>query len=173
METRSKHILSDHPLRVYFHGKLSNRIIFDIFDSLETTVFKDTSIGVKRRILMSLIEILQNIKNYYDRKNIADRSSKFFVLEELSVIRIITENEILNEDVFELRQLLTELSGSTENEVKEKIKGKLYHSKIVNSSAGIGLLEIVRNSEGRFNYSFLETENKKAFFRLEVTLNTQ
>ena len=172
-ELQTEFIQSTNPLRVYYEGELQDKTAFAIFDALETVAFKNETGGLKRKLLVTCIELLQNVQNYYRKKNWTDSKIKLCVTLEESTVLIAVENELSVNDRPELEKNLNEICRLNETELKESIKRKLHDPVRAAHSAGIGLLEVLQFSNRNVDFSFAEKTKEKFLFRIEAKINTK
>ena len=170
---KTEMIHSTNPPSVCYEGDLSSQTIYDIFDELENVVFKNESVNAKRKILITCIELLQNVQNYYAKNKLAHAPLKFCIRQQQSNVLIEVESELLKKDKSAMGKKLAEICLLAPNELKERIKHKLHHSTLNSTSAGIGLLEIVLYTEGNLNYSFEKKTPEKFLLKLAAKINIQ
>ena len=169
-EMQTEFIQSTNPLRAYYEGALEDKTAYDIFDALEIVAFKNETGNTKRKLLVTCIELLQNVQNYYRKKNWENSKIKLWVTRQESIVLIAVENDLLAEDKPELEKNLNEMCRLNETELKESIKRKLHDPVRVSLSAGIGLLEVLQFSNRNIDFSFSEKTNEKLLFKIEAKI---
>jgi hypothetical protein len=124
-----------------------------------------------------IVEMIQNINNYCKMKsNSCGRKimgSSYILIEEYKGdFRISTGNLVENSDVGRLKKKLDQVHGLTKDELK-----KLYCEEIrkpfskESNGAGLGFIDIARNSSEPLLSSFEKEDENFTFFTLKITVN--
>jgi len=124
----------------------------------------------KRSVYQILIELLQNVIKH--SVVIDNKKNGIFLIGKNSQKYIIsTGNFIENKEVENLVELINKLNDSNENELKIMYINKLKTGEITeNGCAGLGLIDIARQTREKIIIDFLKINNHYSF--LTITINT-
>jgi hypothetical protein len=129
---------------------------------------KDNSNG--KKILVSLIEVLQNISKHGKRIN--DKAIGYFSISKTNDSFIIfSENYTDHNNYLVLEKRLSEILKLNEEELKIKYNDILMSSEInEKGNTGLGLYEIARNSRGNFAYKLEKIDQDSFKFEIKITI---
>jgi len=157
---------------ISFNGSLFNSIIEEIGNAIKRYLHEENrEKGTITDIFSAYIEQTQNIRNYISSHDIdeAHRSSIILIISVDSRYHITSGNSIRKADVESLKQKIDHINSLD----KEGLK--LYHKeqrKKVREpdakTAGLGLIDIARRSQGGLLYRFDPLDEGYDFFSLQV-----
>lgn len=154
-----------------FKGDFNQENVLYLLDLLRGQMTESTTTIKMNNIL---IELLQNIEKHADNiDGITDWKPGIFLIHELDDYFCLTaSNYILSEKVPELKESLELV-----NSLDKKGIAKLYREKIMceetevtSQKTGLGIIDMKKKSNNKFDYSFLEINNNYSFFTLQVTV---
>jgi len=126
----------------------------------------------RKRIIIVLIEILQNIFLHREEFTMLNFNSFIFYLFKSHEHYIIVSGNYIKRDkanlLMEKLQNFTALSG---NDLKDEYLNKLGNGIFTpEGGAGLGLIEIIRKSGGNLQNHFIPVDDDHYFFLLEVKI---
>jgi hypothetical protein len=152
-------------------GDFSQHTIVPILRMIEDNIRDLADRGYSRKkIFHVLVEILQNVsKHGYEFRN--TREGIFMMGLANDKFRIYTGNFILNTHIKQLEELLVSLNTMTKKQLDELYKLTLhlgvYTSK---GGAGLGLIDIARDSSEKLFYGFYPVDDKVSFYTIGVQI---
>ena len=171
-----KEKLNENGVIISFTGPFSQGIIEELGYALKQYLKDENySKGVIYKIFSVFIEQTQNTKNYaFSFKNKKEKEE--IISSGIMIIGykndkyfIYSGNLIKNEDVAELKGKLDKINKMNSQELKKTYRKKLRENiKVKNGGAGLGLLEIAKQSNSDLEYSFVEQGETYCFYTLIV-----
>jgi hypothetical protein len=164
-------LMAEDNIFLVHKGDFSSHTILPILRMIENNLaFQNNAIKNRKRLIHVLVEILQNIsKHGYLENNI--REGIFVMGQRYDHFLIYSGNYIANEKVANFRNYLSYLNRLTKKEIMEVYKGSL-NSGIVNEkgNAGLGLLNVAKDSLDKIDFSFFKEDDQKSFFGMGIVL---
>jgi len=106
-----------------------------------------------RKICFLTVEILQNIIHHSDKNENGNTFAYYELIKESNTYIIKSGNLISKEHTEEFEKQLQSVTGSTDEEIKEKINHKLKNEDFTDKGgSGIGLLSIKKRVGEGMNY---------------------
>ncbi len=129
---------------------------------------QNISLKVHKKIFHFLVEILQNIsKHSYPINN--KHEGIFQIGYENDKFHIGTGNFIAANEVENLKEQLDSVNSKTVEELNEMYRKYLREGKTTKSgSAGLGLIDLARETDDKINYEFIKVNDTYFFFSLTV-----
>lgn len=162
-----------------YNGKLAYGDISGITQKLKQCMTDlNEPIGIYKKLLTIIIESLENIMKYTE-KNGAQSSvfnchpPTFKLIKNSGYYSVKAANPIRNSDIQALKKYIDYINGLN----KKDIKG-LYNTTIANGvfseqgGAGLGMLEIIKASDNKIDYTFDELNNDYSCFTINVELKS-
>jgi hypothetical protein len=150
---------------VIHKGDYSQETVMPILRMLENNLKNDAQkFKVRKKTFHMLVEILQNIsKHSYENEKIHE--GIFILSIEDGQYVINTGNFIANTEIRPLKEALTKLSKMTREELVELYRYTLKEGKVeAEGSAGLGLIDIARESTQPMKWDFVAIDDVKSFF---------
>jgi len=174
-----------HDEFINWHESLhSNNVLFmfkgdfnqDLINSLVKLVNGMTELAsedtlVKQKLTGTIVECLQNICRHGESHS-ADRASKpgIILLRKLSNSYVLNiGNSLSNSKVERMKEYINKVNSLDKEGLKVFHKEVLQNTELYGKyGADIGLINVARNSEKKFNYNFHNINDNYSFFSLEV-----
>lgn len=159
------HLMQGKNILVIHKGDYSQVTVVPILRMLENNLRQDSQrFKVRKKTFHMLVEILQNIsKHSYKSGNIHE--GIFILSIEDGQYVISTGNFILNSEIKPLKERLLKLSRMSKEELSEMYKQTLKDGKITSGGgAGLGLIDIARESTRPMQWEFSAYDDMKSFF---------
>lgn len=160
-----------------YNGKLAYGDISGITQKLKQCMdgLKEP-VGIYKKLLTIIVESLENIMKYTEKfgeqSSIFDAYPPTFQLVRNSgCYSVKATNPIRNSDIYALKKYIEHINCLNKNEIKS-----LYNTTIANGifseqgGAGLGMLEILKASDNKIDYTFGELNNEYSFFTINVEL---
>jgi hypothetical protein len=159
------HLMQGKNILVIHKGDYSQDTVMPILRMLENNLRNDAQkFKVRKKTFHMLVEILQNIsKHSYENERIHE--GIFLLSIEDGQYVINTGNFIANADIKPLKESLTKLSKMNKEQLIELYRYTLKEGKISpRGSAGLGLIDIARESTQPMKWDFVAIDDMKSFF---------
>ncbi len=129
---------------------------------------QNISLKIHKKIFHFLVEILQNISKHAYAIN--DKKEGIFQIGfENNKFHIGTGNFIANDEVDNLRKQLEMVNNKSTEELNEMYRKYLREGKETKSgSAGLGLIDLARETEDKIKYEFFKVNDTYSFYSLTV-----
>lgn len=130
---------------------------------------------IVKRIVNVLIEILQNVFNHgEDFSDVDDQSFKFSLFKEGDDYCVLTKNFIRTADVDNLIDKLNNYLSLSDVDLTRTYRKTLNNGGFSNKGgAGLGLIDIIRKSNGNLNYNFSKFDDENSLFELCVLIKVE
>ena len=164
------HLMSEDNIFIIHKGDFSPHTIVPILRMIEDNL-KQAEQGVSRKkVFHSLVEILQNVsKHSLEVGGIKD--GIFLMGKKGKSFIIYTGNYLPSSKVEALKEHIDNLNTMTKVELLELYKLTLHlGSTTFIGDAGLGLIDIARDSSDQLQYVFTPINEKKTFFTLGVKI---
>jgi hypothetical protein len=159
------HLMQEKNILVIHKGDYSQDTVMPILRMLENNLRNDAQkFRVRKKTFHMLVEILQNVsKHSYDNERIHE--GIFILSIEDGQYVINTGNFIANTEIRALKDRLTRLSKMNREELVELYRFTLKEGKVSDQgSAGLGLIDIARESTQPMKWDFVAIDDVKSFF---------
>jgi hypothetical protein len=157
-------------------GKPTHEMIDLILEMSESKLrIIESRSTIVKRIVNVLIEILQNIFNHGEDFSIVDHQSfKYFLFNRGDDYFIVTENFIKTQDVKNLVSKLDAYLSMSDEDITRTYRKTLDNGGFTNKGgAGLGLINIIRRSNGNLEYNFSKADNENSLFRMSVQIKVE
>jgi hypothetical protein len=169
---------SHKDLILYYKGQLNFDNINELIHSLkEKIIVRNVSFVVYKKILMLMIESLENIIRYRenfdgDSHIILNYPPEFQVYFSLNKYIIESSNAVLKKDIPSLEEKLSILNNLDRGSIRELYKETITDGKFSDKGgAGLGIIEMAKISDEKLIYSFSKIDEKFSYFLLKLTVN--
>ena len=156
-----------------YKGNPGPGIIHLILQLIEVKLdLKELNPKTRKRIIIVLIEILQNIFHHRDEFTMFNFDSFLFYLFRTSSHYVIVSGNYIRKDKANLLMgKLQNYTALSDNDLREEYLNTLGNGVFTpEGGAGLGLLEIIRKSGGNLENQFIPVDNDHCFFLLEVKI---
>ena len=159
-----------HKIYMVHKGNFSQKTIFPIIEMAEKNLDKYLDLSSKKRSCHVLVELLQNIsKHGYSEHGNTD--GIFMLSGEKGYFYIQAGNYVENAHIEKLTLLLDFINNNERDDIIEYYKGILRYGKPTEKGgAGVGLIDILRNSHGSLQYRFFPINNIVSFYCIQVRI---
>jgi len=161
-------VISWNILMVY-KGDFSQSSILPMLKMIENNMSNQLDeLKVKKLVYIALVEILQNISKH--SKEVGGFREGIFLMGQKNKSYVISSgNLITNNEVPSLKKQLDYLNSLDKSGLNEFYKSTLLDGEdTYNGGAGLGLIDIARESDGKLEYNFVPFDNNTSFFSLIV-----
>lgn len=159
-----------------YMGKPTHEMIDLILEMSESKLrIIESRSTIVKRIVNVLIEILQNIFNHGEDFSMVDHQSfKYFLFNREDDYFIVTENFIKTQDVKNLVSKLDAYLSMSDEDITRTYRKTLDNGGFTNKGgAGLGLINIIRRSNGNLEYNFSKADNENSLFRMSVQIKVE
>ena len=152
-------------------GDFSQESILPLFQLFESNLqIKKEDLVFKKKSLYILIELLQNM-NRHGVEIDGMKPGLFLVTIKSGQYTMETGNFIYTNNAKMLKEHLDSLQGLDKIELAKRYKDQLMSADIEeDKGAGLGIIEMFRQSEGEIIYTFEKVNEQLSFFSLSATL---
>ncbi len=129
---------------------------------------QNVSLKIHKKIFHFLVEILQNISKHAYALN-GKHEGIFQIGYDNNNFHIGTGNFILNSEIKNLKEQLDMVNSKTVDELNGLYRKYLREGKTTKSgSAGLGLIDLARETKDKINYEFIKINDTYSFYSLTV-----
>lgn len=152
-------------------GDFSQESILPLFQLFESNLqLKKEDLVFKKKSLYILIELLQNMNRHAVEIN-GSKEGLFLIALRNGEYTMETGNFISRPKAAILKEHLDSLQGTDKIELAKRYKNQLMETSVgEGQGAGIGIIEMFRQSDGEIMYNFDEVDETTMFFSLSATL---
>jgi len=163
-------MMTNEKIVIVQKGDFSQDSVLPLIQLFEGNLnLKDEQIGLARRILYLLIEMLQNITRHAEKIEGITEGIFYIAEKGTNQYEISTGNFLTEQNAQRLKSKLDSLIDLNKIELSKKYKETLMNTDdSEGKGAAIGLIEMCRHSSERINYDICKTQNGLAFFSLQV-----
>jgi hypothetical protein len=164
-------LMRERNMLVIHKGDYSQESVIPILRMLENNLRSDgETFKVRKKAFHMLVEILQNVSKHSLKVN--GMHQGIFVLNiEAGHYIITTGNYIENSDIRPLKDGLARLGAMNREELVELYKTTLKEGKTTaRGGAGLGLIDIARESTTPMKYEFVAVDDHKSFFLFSASI---
>ena len=163
---------------ISFEGDVSVRSLDRILKLSECKLNRiEKNIRVKKKVFKIVVEMIQNIYHHYTKfaakgnENIF-RLVKFTLDKQNNVYTIQTGNHINTKNISLLKNKIDKLNAMTPTDLKSAYIKQLSDGKVTQyGGAGLGMIDIAKNSQNKLSYAFERVNEREAFFVLWTTVS--
>jgi len=169
---------SNENLILYYKGNVDSETINYVLDSVEAKmVAMNDNLKLRKRVYHVLVESLQNLYHHVDKvpNDFVEQADKFGIIRITKIInayKIVTGNFVFSNNIEALREKIDKINKSSREEIKELYKFILNHQRMsAKGGGGLGLVDIVRKTGNKLDYSFVKYNNDYSFFYLDILVD--
>jgi len=158
---------------VYYSGIIDARIISQLLSNVEICLVSSCITNARKSEVMAIAtELLQNIYHHCPLNIAASKDSPMFILEEKKDMYTLTTSNLLEKsNIPLLSKQITELNLYTAEELTNHYRKVLNNGKLNNQCAGLGLIDILRKSDGAIKANFAPRDNKYTRLTVNVSIS--
>lgn len=164
-------LVSRHQIYMIHKGNFSQDMILPMIEMTEKNLDQKLDFHNKKRSFHILVELLQNIsKHGYEMDG--RREGVFMLSTEKGYFSIMAGNYIANSQIERIKLLLDFINDNQRDDVMEYYKGILRFGKPTEKGgAGVGLIDIMRNSAGKIDYRIYSVNASVSFYCIKVRIS--
>jgi len=150
-------------------GSFSQEAVGPVLRMVEDNMHS-MKLKLQKKVFHFLVEILQNIsKHSFVIEN--DREGIFLIGLKEGKFNIGTGNYISNDKIEQLKKQIDQVNNLSNEELSELYRKFLREGRVTDSgSAGLGLIDLARETDEKINYKFIPINEQYSFFSLTVKL---
>jgi hypothetical protein len=163
---------------LYFKGQLDYDVIGDLIHNLKSKMkARSVRFGLYKKILTLMIELLENIirydEIYIDNEYILKNFPPEFQIYYIDGHYVIeSANAIHKNDADTLVTRIEELNKLDKKGIKELYKETITNGKFsAKGGAGLGMIEMAKIADQKFEYSFSEVDSDYEYFLLRLAIS--
>ena len=125
----------------------------------------------KKRIVSSMVELLQNIVLHGKIKIEGKDYSPgiFYISQGKNALYLNTINYVLREDISKIEERINRLNDFDEDELDDAYNKQLFNFTEDGQNAGLGFIEMKMKTKNKLLYSFGKVDDKYSLFNLKLT----
>ncbi len=156
-----------HDVKLIYEGEINHNIM-KVFTSLTEKELRNESFPNHKKVFGVMVECLQNISKHSYK--IGDNHEGIFQIGyDNNKFHIGTGNFIANNEIENLRSQLDMVNSKTRDELNELYRTYLREGKMTKTgSAGLGLIDLARETDDKIKYEFTKENDDYSFFSLTV-----
>jgi len=163
-------------IHLIWSGHFSPDVSKEVLTFAETGLSeKSIKSSIKRKVFGILVEALDNVAKHSEPAVIAEKFGMPIVMLRLENNRdyiITTGNLIDNKKILQLKEKLDTINRCDREGLKRLMQESLRNQRISSESTGnLGLIEMARKSDGRFDYFFEPVNDIYSYFTLSVRVS--
>lgn len=162
---------------IHFKGQLHFDIIGELIHMLKDKMrVHKISYAVYKKILMLMIELLENIIRYQENYEgnsyiLQNYPPEFLINYKDNTYYIESSNAILKSDKTLLEKRLKELNTLDKDSIRELYKATITNGKFSEKGgAGLGIIEMAKMSDEKLTYEFSDIDKNFAYYKLKLVV---
>ena len=155
-----------------YKGDFSHEAVVPVIQMMEQNMKQLVAeVGSQKRIFNVLVEVLQNISRHGDLNPKGKKHGLFMIGKTDEGFAVYAGNLIKNKKVAEVKTKLSKLAELNSEELHQLYRTTLRKERIsTDSGAGLGLIDIFRDSNGGVGFDFRDTDNDQTFYSIAVNI---
>jgi len=160
-------MVAEENILMMHKGDFSEEAVGPMLRMVEENM-QNVSLKVHKKIFHFLVEILQNISKHSYK--IGEKHEGIFQIGfDKNKFHIGTGNFIANDEVENLKSQINMVNSKTRDELNELYRKYLREGKMTKTgSAGLGLIDLARETDDDIKYEFTKVNDDYSFFSLTV-----
>lgn len=159
--------IADESVLLMHKGNYSQEAVGPMLKMVEDNM-QNMQLRLQKRVYHFLVEILQNISKHSYKIN-GERKGIFLIGLKNGRFQIGTGNYIANENVDQLKRQLDLVNGMNQEQLNNLYRKYLREGRNDDKgSAGLGLIDLARETEDDIQYEFFPVTDQYAFYTLTV-----
>ena len=165
-----------HEIKLAYEGPVTQQITKAFIAVAEAQMAdQKLEVNLRRKVFHLMVECLQNISRYaHDYESGESRYSGrgiFVVSSTNRFWRITTGNAITNNKAKDLKDMIDQINGLDQYELKDLYVQKMQDSRSsAKGGAGLGFIDIRRKTGQKLEYLFLPISDDLSFFLLNTSV---
>ncbi len=162
-----------------FQGDITDISLDNILKLVENKLNGiEKNVKVKKKVFKIVVEMVQNIYHHYSNFSSIQQEETFqpvkFTLDKYASSYVISaSNYVSNSVATTLKEKIDKINAMNGEQLRAAYLKKLMRGRMSRQGgAGLGMIDIVRNSESKLTYSFEKVGNKNAIFSLSATVHS-
>lgn len=164
-------LMKKHYIMLFHKGNYSQESIIPILRMIEDNLHcQCEQLTIKKRVYHILVEVLQNISIH--SCEVEGKKQGIFTIGKRNNKYVVTAgNYVSNEKIPSFRKQLQMISELNRPELKQMYLDKLREERVeLRNNAGLGLIDIARESSEHIEFDFFEVDDRKSFFTIGVKI---
>lgn len=156
-----------------YKGNPTTEMIDFIFEMCAMKLkLNEDNLTIRKRVIYILVELLQNIFKHQEVcPTCYELPFKFYLKKTSEGYTILTENHVLQKNVNQLRKTIDGYVAMDTSDLKKKYRKILSNGSFdLSGGAGLGLIDIVRKTNGNLSYEFIPDGEESSLFILVVNI---
>ncbi len=161
---------------LFYKGNIDSDLINMVLDTVEEKLAAENEQSkLRKKVYNVLVESLQNLYHHVDKvpEDFEDQTSEKYGILAINRVeggyKIITGNFIRSDNVDKLEEKIKRINRASHEEITELYKFILNHQRISSKGGGgLGLVDIVRKTGNKLEYTFKEYDKNCSFFYLNI-----
>jgi hypothetical protein len=169
--------MKDCKINFAYEGEISHEIT-KAFSSLAEShiAIENESSTIQKKVFHVMVESLQNISKHSaerkDTSSIVDGQGIFLISKSNNEYNITTGNVVNNEEIPRLQETLNGINTANKKSLNERYKERIKKGKLSEKGgAGLGFIDIVRKTNEKLIYSFVNINENKSYFIVTSTIS--
>ncbi len=170
--------MEDEHVILSFKGEFSAELLTSILHIMESKMFElEIAVQMKKRVFNVLVECFQNLYHHIEttstelKLNFEKNGALVIVKYVDKKIIVLTGNYIPTKNMSDLKRKLVFVNELDERELRELYQQRLLNNNVsTKGTAGLGIIDIARNSKNKLGYDFVEVDEKYSFFCLKIVI---
>ncbi len=171
--------MKDEEIVLAFNGVMTEDLLSSVFQMMDIkSEVNPQDLRRKKKVNNILVECLQNIYHHGDdltgeKSMDSPRTVMFLICKSADHhYRIITGNHMLRSSVMDLKDKIDKVNSLTSEELKNLYRDVLSTNVLSEKGgAGLGIIDLVRKSGNKIEYSFDDVNDRYSFFSLIVNVD--
>jgi len=161
----------DEDVLMLYKGNFSQESVIPVLQMLEENVkVMIDEVAMQKKTFNILVEVLQNISKHGDLSDTGKKMGMFIIGESGDGFVVSAGNLIKNDEVASLREQLSNLAGQYAGGLSQLYKKYLREGHGSEAGAGLGLIDIYRDSESRVEFDFSPVNETQSFYSIAITV---
>ena len=163
--------MNEQKLMLSYRGEMTQDIVIALLNLTENKLNQSTlSSTIKTRVFSVMVECLQNITHYTERKE-HTKSNMFMVGSSDDGYMVYSGNVVRNKDVDDLKNRIQEINTMSEEDLKKSYKNLIKDESSEQSGFGLGLIHIARRTGNALDFDFEQIDSDHYFFSLSTLVD--
>lgn len=170
----------DNNIILMYKGALTFDLLSSIIGTAEQRINElESDRRVKKKFYSVLTESIQNLHYHVERAEIDDETISSYEANSVLILltskkryySLITCNNIENVHVDGLREKIVAINAMDKEELRAVYRESLSNNEFSSkNTAGLGLMDIARKTETKFEFNFDRINDHYSYFSMEVRL---
>jgi hypothetical protein len=161
----------DENMLMLYKGDFSQETVVPVLQMLEENMHgMIIELALQKKIFNVLVEVLQNISKHGDVDSEQQKTGLFMIGKEGPSYKVVAGNLLGHEDATALKLKLSTLAKLEVGELNALYKESLRHPHTTKGGAGLGLIDIYRDSNSRVEFDFSKVNEQQSFYSIAITI---